>query len=109
MKHLPVSYRKNGFDYTLLDFNGVCCVYKQNLGDICVGYEVSHILHLPESTRLMGETLVKTEAGEYLPGTSQWGAKAWTLKSPEAALVKLSEQTTILRTKAKLKIINPNE
>lgn len=93
MKSLPTTYRKNGFTYTLLESNGACALYAQDLDDQRVGYEVCHIIHRPESSRMMGGTLVTTEAGEYLPSTEQWGTKAWTLRKLETAGRRFFDET----------------
>jgi hypothetical protein len=109
MRNLPTTYRKGGFDYTLLTANGTVCCYRQDESGTTVGYEVCHIIHRPESTRVMGGKTITTEAGEYLPSTEQWGSKAWTHKTLEAAEKRYHAETDRLLEKAKQKEVEKSD
>jgi len=99
MRTIPAAYNKGGSQYTLLARTATVATYEQRQdGRIC-GYEVCHIINRPNSSRNMGGTIVWSEAGEYLPSTEQWGSKAWTHGSPEAARARMESETAIISAK----------
>ena len=77
MKPIPNNFRKNGYDYTLLERQGMIAVYEQHRDERTFAYEVVKI-RLRPAREIGGKTL---EASERLPSDEDWGTlgKTYTL------------------------------
>lgn len=72
------TFRKGGFDYSLLKRKGSIVMYSQTVGNY-LAFEVM---------RVHTETVDKRfhNAGdEYLPSTNEWGTRGWTYTNREDA------------------------
>ena len=74
---IPNTFRKNGYDYTLLERQGMIAVYEQHRDERTFAYEVVKIRHRP-ARMIVG---MKLEASERLPSDEDWGTlgKTYTL------------------------------
>lgn len=82
MEQLKTSYRKNDFDYTLIERNDHVAMFQQHRSGSHVAYEVGYIKIEPETTFPNGVTLPEREA---FWGNEDFGRMAWTLISEERA------------------------
>lgn len=74
-------YRKNGYLYRLIYRANLVAMYTQISDTRIIAYEVCEIIWEPESIRF-GKVF---EAHERLPGTNDWGTRAFTCSTIEAA------------------------
>lgn len=83
MKPLPQQYRKNSYDFNLVEREGDVAIYEQIDPDTKrrVAFEVFEVLKKPE--RNIGERVV--EANEGCPSNEDWGTFGFTVWTLEAA------------------------
>lgn len=81
MNKLPEKYRKNGYDFTLVERTEDVAIYKQTDETSLIAYEVFEVMKYPE--RMIGET--KIAATEASPSNEMWGSKGYTYRNLEDA------------------------
>ena len=88
MRTIPQNYKKDGFNFELIERNGNVAIYKQSKPDyVSVNYETVII-----RKRKTDNDFVGTKAGdEYLPSTSEWGMYGWSYRTLEQAREKMSK------------------
>jgi hypothetical protein len=84
---IPERFRKNGWNYKLLARTAKGCLYSQSRhpdlppNGKAAAYEVMRIRHRKAKTFLRAGQSFAVEAGEYLPGSAEWGRHGWTFVS----------------------------
>ena len=81
MKSLPHKLRKNGFDYTLVQREGKCYIYRQTVTEKTHYYEVFQVQVRPEQT-FKGKFYPEHEV---FPADSNFGRSAWSYYSLKRA------------------------
>jgi len=87
MKTLPLTLRKNGFEYTQLLRGQRSCLYEQRVAPELVAYEVFLIKIKPERI-IQGKVI---EAKETFPHDEGFGRWAWSFGNYEKALWRFLE------------------
>ena len=83
MHTLPVEWNKGSWTYTQVSREGDVAVYRQKHREgTAVRFEVIVVQHWGEKLLPSGRM---REAGEYYPGSSQWGVAGWTFYTLEEA------------------------
>jgi hypothetical protein len=83
MHTLPLEWGKGSWTYTQVSREGDVAIYRQKHREgTAVRFEVIVVQHLGE--RPIPKGYVR-EAGEYYPGSSQWGVAGWTFYTLEEA------------------------
>jgi hypothetical protein len=84
MTPLPLSYKKNGFDYRQIYRDELTAIYEQVSEGRRIAFEVCEIIQAPA-----GEVFGKwIEEREKLPSTEMWGTKGFTVHTLERAFEK---------------------
>lgn len=84
MQQLPLTYRKNGYDYKQVFRDDNTAIYEQHSEGKLIAFEVFEIVVQKE-----GEVFGKAQPErEKVPSTEQWGSKAFTVHSLQAAIEK---------------------
>lgn len=74
MQVLPISFKKNGFDYFQVERNALTAIYSQSLDGEVKAYEVIRVIVAPAG-EIMGNPVPEREI---MPGNEQWGIRGWT-------------------------------
>jgi hypothetical protein len=81
-KPIPLTFRKDGFDFTQLQRLGDWCLYsKTKTGFKSTFFEVMRIL-THDGREIAGQ---KIEPAEYLPGNESWGNYGFSFSQREVA------------------------
>ena len=97
MKPLGNSYRKNGFNYTIIKRVGDVAIAAQRLGERTSGtpmaYEVIKVRPCPDAYFTDPATKQKTlvPAHETAPGNEEWGTRGWTFPTIDRAEAKFAD------------------
>jgi hypothetical protein len=94
MQLIPLEYKKNGFTYNLNYRDDLVAIYSQSDEGRRIAFEVMEIIQAPAG-EVFGKWL---EARETLPGTNQWGTKAFTVHTLEQAILKKDELRERIKT-----------
>lgn len=87
----PLSFRKNGFDYQLVQQNDKVAIYSQNKFGRTFGWEVHKVRFLAERIAKFGN-LVKVLTYKYrVPSNEDFGTYAWSFATLEKAQAKAME------------------
>lgn len=84
MRPLATEFRKDGYDFHLLERVADVALFEKRAGAI-VSWEVVVVQKYGERT-IMGRVVPPTEA---MPSTESWGQKGWTLTTLAAARLRL--------------------
>jgi hypothetical protein len=87
-KPLAANYRKNGYDYALIDRTERVALYRQSDASGFKAFEVCRVLR--HEGRTIGGAAMPP--AEFLPSTEQWGQQAWTFLALGKAYDKYHEQ-----------------
>lgn len=89
MQLIPVNYKKGGFEYALNFRDNLIAIYAQIDPETGkrIAFEVMEIIQAPAG-EVFGKLLPEREV---LPGTNQWGSKAFTVYTLEQAIAKKDE------------------
>lgn len=82
-------FRKNGFDYRLVERRGNTAIYRQMKGNTVYSFEVGRI----RESRSKEQFGVVIEAAESWPSSEEWGIRAWTYKDLRRARERLDTLT----------------
>ena len=86
IKKLPITFRKHGYDYELVDREEKKAIYVQSYEGRVLAFEIIKITVRPERyIDLYGKFV---GAHEEYPGSESWGTKAWTICDKEKAMQK---------------------
>lgn len=86
MKPLPTTFRKDGYNFRLLDRVDDVALFEKSCGGH-VSWETVVVQKYGERT-IAGNAIPATEA---MPPATSWGQKGWTLTTIERAREKLAE------------------
>lgn len=94
MQTLPDNYRKNGYEFNLIERNGDVAIYEQiePITQRRVAYEVFEVMKYPERV-IAGQTVI---AREGTPSNEMWGQFGFTIWSLDDARQKKDLLTTKL-------------
>lgn len=84
---LPTTFRARGFDWEILERTGDVALLLQKFKGTD-GNHVVAVIQKQDATEFRGK---RYEAKEALPTWEQWGSKAWTFMSKDAAEAKFSK------------------
>lgn len=87
MNLIPLEYKKNGFTYNLNYRDNLVAIYSQSDEGRRIAFEVMEIIQAPAG-EVFGNPVPEREV---LPGTNQWGSKAFTVYTLEQAIQKKDE------------------
>lgn len=87
MQLLPEHFKKNGFEYNLVERSSMTAIYSQSLDGDLLAYEVIRVTVAPAG-EIMGNPVVEREI---LPGNEQWGIRGWTYWDLAKARTRASE------------------
>ena len=75
MRPLPETFSKGGFEYTLIERDGMAAIYRQSSpGTVQNCFEVGRIRR--NAARI--QFGIQIEAAESWPSSEEWGVRAWT-------------------------------
>lgn len=87
MKPLAATFRKDGFDWSLVERQGNIAIYKQTKP----GVERFNTIHIQSHNgREIGGKLF--EPAEFMPSAEQWGRLGWSYFTLEGAREKVVEE-----------------
>jgi hypothetical protein len=87
MTPLPTTYRKNGYDYELIERKGDTAIFSQKDGGKIIAFEVFEVIKQKEWSAF-GKTYPPKET---IPPTESWGTNAFTVHSIGLARYKAEE------------------
>ncbi len=96
MNTIPERFTKSGYHYRLLERTAVGAIYSQSTvpdlppnGKACA-YEVVRVRIRKERTATAKMGAFNFPAGEYLPGSNEWGRQGWTFETLAKARERLN-------------------
>jgi hypothetical protein len=84
MTPLPTTYRKNGYDYELIERKNDTAIFSQKDGGKIIAFEVFEVIKQKEWSAF-GKTYPPKET---IPPTESWGTNAFTVHSLSDAVFK---------------------
>lgn len=85
---IPNHFRKDGFDFNLLDRRGLVALFHKTKKPRIESFEVVVLVEAEEREFPNG---LKSPAKEIMPASEQWGQKGWTCTNLEDAKAKFEE------------------
>lgn len=85
----PLTFRKNGFNYTLVSLGQKACIYKQTYTEIPpVSYFEVWKIKEQKEFKIAGKII---PARFWIPGNNDFGKTAWSYRDENKALAKFVE------------------
>ena len=95
MEKLPQTFRKNGYDYTLVKRDDLVAMYEQHISDTVSRFEVFKIKIAPDT--YIHDNFIPSH--ECIPSNEQFGITAWSCWDREQAEIKFSEISRDVKAK----------
>jgi hypothetical protein len=87
----PLTFRKNGFNYTLISLGHNACIYEQLYSKKVTYFEV-WIMKIRKGTEKFGKVYPDSFA---IPGNEDFGNWAWTFRDKEKAIAEFNRLENI--------------